>query len=384
VARSKAPRRGGVVALASLILLVIMIGLSTWVIEWAYLVHVQRNMQQRTDLIALSATPALLDEDLLRDSLGAPTIDQTDDVVEALRTAHEYRELNNKVASDFFAIQHSDLQVLPGIVLDPTGQLGEPFFDSSAVLPDPFPPYNTLKVAALRSGKGSNPVGRLIHGLFAADPVDVGSTSFATLDNLVVGFRPRLGVAAPLVPLAISAAAWETERMMDSFANGINEMQLRLKSSVTGATGANAALIGWDGSGTVRFGDALEQFGTGVIRDHLPLSGGLVGPATPDHPLSLPATQELSLPMTLQVEAALSTLIGAGDHRCRVFGLYDPAESNLSEVSLIGFVAARILDAGRRESSHAGRRTVLPHQLDRVDGFPGRSDTQPPTKSLYP
>ena len=56
-----------------LMLLVIFILLAAWVLDWVYLVLVQRNMQQRMDLVALAGTPALLDEDLLRDAAGAPS-----------------------------------------------------------------------------------------------------------------------------------------------------------------------------------------------------------------------------------------------------------------------------------------------------------------------
>ena len=62
--------------------------MAAWVWNWNYLVLVNRSTQQRADILALAAAPALLDEDILCDFPNTPVADQTDDFVEAVDVTH--------------------------------------------------------------------------------------------------------------------------------------------------------------------------------------------------------------------------------------------------------------------------------------------------------
>src|SRR4051812_30918002 len=85
--------RRGVIGASFMWFFVIGLLVAALVANWAWLVLVQRNMQERADAMALAAAPALLDEDLLRDEAADPS----DDVSDAQQSVEKYRDLNNQV-----------------------------------------------------------------------------------------------------------------------------------------------------------------------------------------------------------------------------------------------------------------------------------------------
>ncbi|MBN2474992.1 MAG: hypothetical protein JXB62_10320 [Pirellulales bacterium] len=351
----RAPRRG-VVALLAIWMLVIFVLTAAWVLNYNFLVLLGRNLQQKCDAIALAAAPALLDEDLLRDYPAPPVPNQIDDCAEAERVASRYRELNNQAQSPAFRVPSSALTIESGFVADLTGET--PYrFDRSIPLGDPISPRNTLHVSSQRTIGGDHPVRYLLNllGGDAAPAADLRSGAFATLDNLVIGFRPEASASSPVMPLAISTDAWRIERAAgdDANGNGIRELLLRLESPDQQPADANSVLVFFDGNVDL---DALSaQMLLGLFPDDLPPDGRL-GPATPSSPCSVAAVREVD-PLqdgerNRELAGALSRL--ADDGAVRVFPLFDsrgdsPEGQNgrraWEQVRLIGFVAATVLDA---------------------------------------
>lgn len=320
-----------------LILLVIFILLAAWVLDWVYLVLVQRNMQQRTDLVALASTPALLDEDLLCDAAGAPQADQRDDVDAALALAHDYRRLNNRAGSKLLALKTGDVRIVPGVVADPTRPTSTASFDNFAN----DATYNALKVLGQRTASSANPVARFLDGFWQAGPANVESTSIAALDNLVIGFRPTRSLPAPLAPLAISAQAWQTQRGGDANHNGIKDLIVRLASEEPSAPPANGALIGLNGAFDV------SRVGEQIVGGVTPSDMGPTcwfGPATPSQPLVAPGTQKTSEAMAAEL-AMQFELVASSVAPLRAFPLYDNYDTSAEQATLVGFVAARVLAA---------------------------------------
>lgn len=340
----------GVVALACLLLLVVFVLLAALVLDWTYLVLVQRDMQQRSDLVALAAAPALLDEDTLRDAIGAPTPDQTDDVDVAVQASREFRLHNNATGADLLNIEADDLAVTPGFVSDVNAPRDGAFFDGSGLLPAPTPAFNTVRVDVLRASQGANPVGRFLRGFWNAGAVDVGSSSLATLDNLLVGFRPTATTNAPVVPLAINRAAWMNDRTGNVDLNDIRDLEVRLAApdaDVEAAAPANAALVSFDGPFAPN--TALAQITAGIGLSDLSPVNPQLGPATTSVPLELDGTQSgLSSSYTAALVNRFTQLADAGQPGWRVFPIYDEA-SSVPEVDIVGFVAARVIEAEVRD-----------------------------------
>lgn len=339
------PQRG-VVTLLCLLLLVVFVLLAALVLDWTHLVLVQRDMQQRSDLVALAAAPALLDEDTLRDAIGVPFPDQTDDVANAAQLARAYRLQNNAATSALLEIEEDDLTITPGFVVDITAPRDGAYFDSTGELPAPSPAYNAVRVDVLRSSQGANPVGRLLRGFWNAEAVEVASSSLATLDNLLIGFRPTAATNAPVVPLAINRQAWLNGRVGNLDLNDVRDIELRLAApdaDIEAASPANAALVGLDGS--LNPSTALGQITAGVSLDDLAAAGSQLGPATPSMPLPLAGTQSgLSASYSSALANQFNVLAAAGQPGWRVFPIYDEA-STVPQFNVVGFIAGRVIAA---------------------------------------
>ncbi len=352
-------------------LLLVSLLMAAWVWNWNYLVLVNRSMQQKSDIIALAAAPVLLDEDILRDFPGLLPLgpDQTDDFAEAVATAESYRLQNNHAGSQPLRVDSGDMRLTSGYVPDVTGQSApfrfedpRPLLDPAGPPATPNPQHNTLYVECRRLAGGSHPVRYLIDNCSPRRAVDVLGGAFATLDNLVIGFRPTATANSPVVPIAILTDAWAGERTTgpDDYpdvvpvGNHIRELQLRLAKSATDATDANAVLTFYDG--TINAGQLTGQIIAGLCAGDLPPNGCL-GPVTVTAPLSLPAIQwvnPVSYPgLNSDLAAALDAVAISTNPR-RVFPLYEDFSG--TQAQLVGFVAATVHGA---EIDADGRLTAI-------------------------
>jgi len=214
-------------------------------------------------------------------------------------------------------------------------------------------------VECRRSAADGHPVRYLLNIGGRERTADVLGGSFATLDNRVIGFRPTATANSPVVPIAILADAWNSDRPAgpDNHpntapgGNGIRELQLRLARSATNATDANAVLTFFDGS--IDVSKLTGQIVAGLCAGDLPPNGRL-GPITATAPLSLPAIQWVNPVSYPSLNGDLADALGAvaiSTTPTRVFPLYSgftdtpPLDDGRGVAQLVGFVAATVYGA---------------------------------------
>ena len=339
--RRRRSARRGAVAVAATFLVVLGVFASALILSWNCLVLLNRDMQHKCDIMALAAAPELLDESLLTDAGGAATGAPPDNAANAVRAADQFRQRNNDLGPAALAIAAGDVVVQSGFVADVTRR--------PPVLETSVQPHNTIAVMCQSLVSAGHP----LHGLLAAvqpsQVFTVRTGAYATLDNLVVGFRPSEKAPAPVMPLAIRDAAWDSERTADNNGNGIREMTLRLKSATASPdtqlpAEPNAAVLFYRGTADVRVLPA--QAAQGLFLDDLP-PDGVLGPATPAVPFGVAGTQVADGGdlFTRELKDAINAVAG----QKRAFALYreivPSGPSGKDTVRIEGFVAAVVLGA---------------------------------------
>ena len=324
--RQGANRRG---ALTFLVLLFLMtaVFLVMLVLNWNWLVLNNRDIQRRSDILALSAVERLLDEQLLEDRAG----EQWDDKVQAEDGVDWMRRANNRVAPPSSKLDSKNVTVIPGRV----ASVESPVFFSDT-------PYNALRVELHRYATGPNPVLMLMRGFGFDDAADITTVGVACLDSRVVGFRPTSTVATPLAPLAIRASAWFADRPAggtDSNLNNVLELDVVLRPF--GGDGlANGALVDVGQTLPLNLQGIPDLVRSGVLPSDL--ADPVFGPATPGSPLSLQASNVSPTNTDMIVKAFDDVANDAVDTR-RIFPIYQGPF--VQPLNVVGFVAASVLSA---------------------------------------
>ncbi|MGD0898198.1 MAG: pilus assembly protein TadG-related protein [Thermoguttaceae bacterium] len=335
-------RRGAVTILA-MFLVFLLVLVTALVVNWNFLVLVNRDMQHKCDAMALAAAPELLDERLLQDAGEPLAPDLGQRQLAAAQAAADTCRRNNEAGAASLRTEWADVAVRTGFVADVARRPCH--LDESASR------HNTVCVLCGRLATGSHPVSYLANVAGATHAVDIRGGAYATLDNLVVGFRPIADAPSPVMPLAISRDAWRSERDTDSNGNGIREMILRLKAAQPPEDQQlpptpNAAVLFYRGSADP--GELARQVAVGILPTDLPSSGGVLGPGTPARPFLVAGTSlaDGSDPLTETLKDAIQAAVG----QKRAFPLYReiaPADPNAAAtVALDGFVACVIMGAG--------------------------------------
>ncbi len=302
-------RRGAVTVLATL-LIVVAVLLTVLVVDAAYLVAVNRGMADVSSIMALAGAPELLDPNLLLDAAGPPTPNQAAARAAAAAVADAYRQRNNEVLPALQRVDAGDVVAQTGFVVDVTAD--PPLLELSAT------EHNTLFVYAARTTAGPHPVTYPVDLAGTTRTIEIRGGAYATLDNLVVGFRPEAAMAAPLMPLGILTTSWSSERTQDSNGNGINEMVVRLQSANPPAAGqyppqANGALLFYGGSVSPAVLSQMlpQQVAQGLFPADLP-AGGSFGPATSAVHAPVLETQmgDGGDPGTAAIAAAFAGIVG--------------------------------------------------------------------------
>ena len=322
-------RRGAMVVAVMFFLLIGGL-MGALVLNWAELIVVQRTLAGRADAIALAATPSLLDPGLLA---GLPP-NPSADFLNAESVADQYRVANNNSGSSTYDVAAGDLTLTAGHLLNATLPPTPANFVAAT-------PYDVLRVDIDRTTADGHPVTQLITSFWNMIGTDVTATSFATVDNRLVGFRPTAAINAPVLPIAIDANAWATERTTDGNGNGILEMEVRLACTVSGVATANGVVIGYDGP--VVHAGVINQINDGLGQSDLPGPNHELGQITSTMPQTFPGEQPLTGLFCDDVKNALSALAAPNNAPPRVFPLYDAAASSGGNYVIVGFVAARIL-----------------------------------------
>lgn len=334
-------RRRGALTLALLLLVALGVLMAAVALDWAYLVLVQRSMQQRTDALALAGAPELLDQQMLEDAGAVPHRDQRDDAQMARVAADEWRVLNNTVANGRFRLDLADLQFNTGHVGDVTQTSRPQFFDPGQPLLGNGPVHNALLVRAVRKPSGRNPVGRLLGQFAGLGAVEVSAQSYAALDSRVIGFQPTPEAPAPVVPLAIDVNAWNAAHGADKNYNHVRELEVRLRSTQANAAAPNAAVVSFYGGFNLT--TALRQTGDGVRPGELAAPNFALGPATVAQPMPLAGAAQLNSTATTSLKNRLQQL--AASRAVRAFPLYASQGAPTAQFPIVGFVAAQVTAA---------------------------------------
>jgi hypothetical protein len=334
------PHRAAVTVMATL-LIVLAVLLTILVVDAAYLTAVHRGMQDVASIMALAGAPELLDPNLLLDAAGPPTPDQAAVRAAAARLSDAYRQQNNGVIPSLQRVEAGDVVVQTGFVDDVTAD--PPVLDLAATA------HNTVFVYAARLPAGGHPVSFPVDLVGTKRTIEIRGGAYATLDNLVVGFRPETAMAAPLMPLGILSTSWSNERTEDSNCNGIKEIVVRLQSAKPPGSSqyppeANGALLFYGGnvSPQVLLQTLPQQVAQGLFPADLP--SGAFGPATPAVLASVAATQmgDGGDPGTAAIVAAFVGIAG----QKRVFPLLQQVGATESGIAGVeGFVACTVLGA---------------------------------------
>jgi hypothetical protein len=330
------------VAVLGTLLLVVFVLITALVVAWCYFVTINQGVQHMCNIMALAAAPELLDPYRLIDVNGLPSPDQTVERAAAVRVAHCFRARNNAAIAQAERVEAADVTVQTGFVDDVT---------QSPCTLDPSPPqHNTVFVACARTVTGQHPV---YSPLGKPVAVDIRGGACATLDNLVVGFRPETDLPAPVMPMAIDSQAWASQRTADTNGNGILEMVLRFQAASPAAdpsgqelpAGANAAILFFGGSADPQAIARLPaQVTTGLFPADLP--GSQAGPATAVVPWPVLANQQADQgdAGTMALLAAVTAVVG----QKRVFPIFQQittAGDGTATAQIVGFVACTVLGA---------------------------------------
>jgi hypothetical protein len=333
----------------------VLIGIATLmlVVNWTYLVLVNRHTFRLADMLALGAVSELLDEGQLLD---AGAFAQNDDIAAAATAIDTpvtgLLARNNEGVGASLRALPSDLTIVAGHIDDANAPLSPANFTTT---PAGNQPYNTLRVEILRAPSGANPVQLLIRGMGSPQAAKISAAAYATLDSRVVGFRPTDVVPSPVAPLAIQFSAWYTDRAngaLDSNGNGRRELDVVLKPAAGGSTTANGALVGLDSGSSFSPTFAPDQIRDGIYPMDIAASG-LLGPATDNDPLLLDAEQT-SPANVAAIAAAFQQVAASADNR-RIFPIYRTFSDPLD---IVGWVAGRVLDADTADAGDGPRLRV--------------------------
>lgn len=348
--------RRGYVSLVAIMLIMIGIVTLMLVVNWTYLVFVNRHTLRLSDNLALTAVYQLLDEQVLSDSHNFP-VTQANDIVaansEILTAGTGMLARNNAAAGERLRPAPAQVTITVARIDNASAPVVAPSnYDET---PGPGEPYNTLRVVINRDPNSLNPVDLIFKGQGSPDAAPITSASFATLDSRVVGFRPSLAVRSPVAPLALSSNAWFTTRpagMDDTqFPDGRFELDFTLQT--TGGLGAaNSALISLDNTAAFSPAAVATQVTTGIGPADVNGVTGTVGPLSAAAPMFFDSEQTSPAGQIAAIAAAFNTVAASNNPR-RVFPIYSGASSNI-----VGFIGARVINADANDVGLGSRLRV--------------------------
>ncbi|MBI1312045.1 hypothetical protein GC176_12195 [bacterium] len=186
--------RGGFLAPAALIALVVVLGAAALVIDRLWLDNAQVELTTAAEAAALAGAGRLATDDLLRTGVDHEVV-VSEARSAALRIAQE-----NRIAGQ-------------AVVLDPSpagdirfGRLVQDDAGRTVFLETNQQPTSVV-VNAEHSHDRNNPVVRFFDGWLSQQGADVAARAEATVDNHIVGFRPLNELPIPVLPIAILRAS---------------------------------------------------------------------------------------------------------------------------------------------------------------------------------
>jgi hypothetical protein len=359
--RSRATRRRGYGSLLFVFGMVIFVLLLALVLNYSYLAFTQLRTSDVTDTLARTAVSELLDDSRLNPT---PTVSQADDVDDAEQAVSQYLAQFNAAAAANQQLRYvigsndpalTDIYVTPFYVDDVTSPLttggGSP---NATTTPPAGVPLNTLRVESLRDQSGGNPLYAFIRFAQTPEKVEINTASYATLDSRLIGFQPTPTANTPIVPIALRESAW-LARASNVGGSAIIDFQGQMRFSNGGGPQANIVLVNFRDNATVDPSEIDDQVRFGTSPSQINIDDG--NPGTPSNFLGpvVPGVQSRTLPaqdntpggaQTQAIVNALNDVAGSDDPR-RIFPLYGTFNNDIDTANIVGFVAARVLQAIR-------------------------------------
>ena len=191
--RTNGSSRGGFLAPAALIALVVVLGAAGLVIDRMWLDNAQVELTNAAEAAALAGARSLATDTLLHETFDA------EQLANGARSAAVQIARENRIAGE-------------AVMLDPAedgdvriGRLVQSDAGRTVFL-ETSHEATSVVVNAAHNRERNNPVARLFDGWSATRGADVAARAEATVDNHVVGFRPLDGQPVPALPLAILRA----------------------------------------------------------------------------------------------------------------------------------------------------------------------------------
>lgn len=370
--------------------MLITIGIATLilVVDWTFLVLASRRTLQLTDTLALAAVSELIDEDRLGDLPHS----QADDALAAstviLAPATGLLALNNEGLATQFRPTATQVAILPARVTDVT----QPADGTNFTLTPGANRFNSLRVEVYRDPNGSNPLQVLMRGFGAPETAKITSSSIASLDSRVVGYRPRANTPSPVAPLAIHRTAWESTRLSSPLNSRIpiprRELDVFLKFNNDPGSTANGALVNVDDSIAVNSLPTIADLDAQIVDGLLPIDlnplTGLLGPFSVLGAGALyaddnsPATGDLNTLVTSFQDVSLSS-----DPR-RVFLLYDTPAVLPGDLLITGFIAANVIEAEAVNGGMSGERLRVRLEPEAIVHFTAETMFTYPGANIVP
>jgi hypothetical protein len=357
-------RSGGVAAFVLFAAPVLMACVAL-ALDIAMISYQTRQMQSACDAAAMAGVVELLDQTpLYSGSLHADI--SSEEWLAFLRQFDEERAESARMQAQLYASENAvggqPLQLDPNRANLPDGDLVVGWVDepqSLGSLMDVWSgdgPINALFVHGNRSERRGNAVSNWFGQLLGLSGVDLETTSRATIDQRVYGFRPNGHVPVPLIPIAIHPLADSRDQLDggnllgqmsqprdDYFVedrsgtvavgpDGIYEIVLTIPRDNSSNESANAALVDLH-VGASQHSDLDRCIERGYNSKDLQALGGEL--AFGDGPLELPVINT-----AFDVPTVNSLLAIRGEKRVWLLG-DRPDESRRS--SLSGFFAARVI-----------------------------------------
>lgn len=353
------PVRLGFVALWTLLILVLLLAGLAVAVNSFWLAEAEQELHNAADAAALAGIQELVNDDWLRND---PTLIPL--LLERCWVrAQEYASLNRTLTRP--------VELLANAANDPNGDIVLGHSDATTGLQIPadiltnpasltLDQVTTIAVQARRFRSRGNGVPVLLGPLVLLPAIDLQANAWALLDTDVIGFRPRLDWAVPLVPLGVRSDptqadphSWEHQILnrqgQDQYTfvpgqgvslgtDGIPEIDMVLELEPAGTpANSNAFLLQLGSADTptalnsgVTAADLQAQEGQLVLdaNNQLFLPGRALGPAE--------TTQAFT-----DLRNGLEALLQSGE--VRIWPLVASVDATLGQAMVTGFVGARVV-----------------------------------------
>lgn len=202
LARSRSSRRGTIIVLAA-VLMVVMLGVIAFAVDIGRIVTVRSELQNVADSAALAGVSQLLDRDALR---GSPNPSAR--IAAARAEAGRYANMN-RAGGALIDLASNSANAVDGDFV--VGHLPNPG-DQSSVFNTTSLPYNAVSVTTRRSSEQNGSLRLFFAPVLGRELVDVSAKAVAVYDGQVSGFtvtghNPNV-THSKLLPFALHIDVW--------------------------------------------------------------------------------------------------------------------------------------------------------------------------------